>query len=62
MRLQNQEAGLLWMQRLNQHLVANGIAVVELNPYGEDSMDAYVINKRKEGYFFPVVLLIKSAS
>jgi hypothetical protein len=33
----DQEAGALWDQRLKQYLVANGVAVVAVNPFEEDS-------------------------
>ena len=33
------EAGGMWMQRAKQLLVANGVAVLSVNPYGVDSMD-----------------------
>ena len=36
----DQEAGALWNQRLKQYLIANGVAVVVINPYTEDSWDA----------------------
>lgn len=36
----DQEAGALWNQRLKQYLIANGIAVLSVNPYSEDSWDA----------------------
>ena len=36
----DQEAGALWNQRLKQYLIANGVAVVSVNPYTEDSWDA----------------------
>jgi hypothetical protein len=35
-----QMAGQMWKQRLNQYLVANGIAVMEVNPYLTDQMDS----------------------
>ena len=34
-------AGVLWDQRIKQHLVANGVAVVQVNPLTDDSWDAY---------------------
>jgi len=37
----DQEAGTMWDQRLKQYLVANGIAVFNLNPYEEDQWDNY---------------------
>ena len=37
----DQEAGTMWDQRLKQYLVANGIAVFNLNPYEEDNWDNY---------------------
>lgn len=37
----DQEAGALWDQRFKQLLVANGIAVIQLNPYEEDTWDNY---------------------
>jgi hypothetical protein len=36
----DQEAGALWNQRLKQYLIANGVAVVSVNPFTEDSWDA----------------------
>ena len=36
----DQEAGAMWNQRLKQFLVANGIAIVVINPHQEDSWDA----------------------
>ena len=37
----DQEAGTMWDQRLKQHLVYNGVAVFNLNPYEEDNWDNY---------------------
>jgi hypothetical protein len=37
----DQQAGALWDQRLKQYLLANGIAVVQLNPITADSWDNY---------------------
>ena len=37
----DQEAGALWDQRLKQILVANGIAVLQLNPYSTDTWDNF---------------------
>jgi hypothetical protein len=36
----DQEAGAMWNQRVKQHMVANGIAVLCLNPISIDSWDA----------------------
>lgn len=36
----DKEAGAMWNQRLKQHLVANGVAVLVVNPFEEDSWDA----------------------
>eukprot|EP01051_Picozoa_sp_SAG22_P001329 SAG22_NODE_51_length_24458_cov_19.853161_9_plen_526_part_00 len=36
----DQQAGALWNQRLKQFLLANGVAVVVVNPFTEDSWDA----------------------
>ena len=33
----DQQAGAMWNQRLKQFLVTNGVAVVSVNPYSEDS-------------------------
>lgn len=37
----DQQAGSLWDQRLKQFLLANGVAVVLLNPIEEDTWDNY---------------------
>ena len=37
----DQEAGTMWDQRLKQYLIANGIAVFNINPYIEDQWDNY---------------------
>ena len=34
------QAGAMWDQRLKQYLLANGVAVVVVNPFQEDSWDA----------------------
>ena len=36
----DQEAGAMWNQRLKQHVIANGIAVLVVNPIAIDSWDA----------------------
>lgn len=37
----NQWAGQLWNARLHQYLLANGIAVLQLNPYTSDTWEWY---------------------
>eukprot|EP00039_Didymoeca_costata_P000352 m.45218 g.45218 ORF g.45218 m.45218 type:complete len:462 (-) comp10212_c0_seq2:106-1491(-) len=36
-----QEAGVLWHQRLKQYLLANGVAVMAVNPYEGDTWDCF---------------------
>ena len=39
----DQEAGALWDQRLKQYLLANGVAVINLNPITDDSWDNFAL-------------------
>jgi hypothetical protein len=67
----DQMAGSLWDQRIKQYLVANGFAVIQINPIEDDSWDAYepdwaigvdqpfiqaVFKSMKEGVFGPLDL------